>query len=199
MPTGSSVLWSVVSFVLLLAGIGARAWYQAVPKTKEEPSHELPEKDPLLGLEPTPSMRATRKYFWVVAALLLTQIIMGVVTAHYGVEGNGFYGIPLAEWLPYSVTRTWHTQLAVFWIATAWLATGWFIAPAVSGREPKFQRGGVNLLFLCLVLIVVGSLYGTWAGTRQKMGLEANCWFGHHGYEYVDLGRCWQLFLFVGL
>ncbi len=198
-PTGSSVLWSVVSFVLLLAGVGALAWYNAVLRTKEEQPHDLPEKDPLLGLQPTPSMRATLKYFWVVAALIVAQVIMGVVTAHYGVEGSGFYGIPLAEWLPYSVTRTWHTQLAVFWIATAWLATGLFIAPAVSGHEPKFQRAGVNFLFVCLLIIVVGSMYGTWAGTRQKMGLAANFWFGHQGYEYVDLGRFWQLFLFVGL
>ncbi len=198
-PTGSSVLWSVVSFVLLLAGIGALAWYHAVLKSKEEQPHDLPEKDPLLGLQPTPSMRATLKYFWVVAALILAQIIMGIVTAHYGVEGSGFYGIPLAEWLPYSVTRTWHTQLAIFWIATAWLATGLFIAPAVSGHEPKFQRAGVNFLFVCLLVIVVGSMFGTWYGTRQRMGYEMNFWFGHQGYEYVDLGRFWQLFLFVGL
>jgi nitric oxide reductase subunit B len=26
-----------------------------------------------------------------------------------------------------------------------------------------------------------------------------NFWFGHQGYEYVDLGRFWQLFLFIGL
>ena len=26
-----------------------------------------------------------------------------------------------------------------------------------------------------------------------------NFWFGHQGYEYVDLGRFWQIFLFVGL
>jgi nitric oxide reductase subunit B len=198
-PTGSSVVWSVVSFVLLLAGVGALAWYYAVLKHKEDDRHEMPEKDPLLGLQPTPSMQATLKYFWVVAALIVAQITMGVVTAHYGVEGNGFYGIPLAEWLPYSVTRTWHTQLAIFWIATAWLATGLFIAPAVSGHEPKFQRAGVNFLFVCLLIIVVGSMFGTWYGTRQKMGLEANFWFGHQGYEYVDLGRFWQLFLFVGL
>ena len=124
---------------------------------------------------------------------------MGAVTAHYGVEGEGFYGIPLAEWLPYSVTRTWHTQLAIFWIATAWLATGLFIAPAVSGHEPKYQRAGVNFLFGCLLIIVGGTLFGTWFATRQRMGLEMNYWFGHQGYEYVDLGRFWQLFLLVGL
>ena len=72
---------------------------------------------------------------------------MGVITAHYGVEGNAFYGIPLAEILPYTITRTWHNQLGIFWIATAWLAAGLYIGPAVSGEEPKGQRLGVNILF----------------------------------------------------
>jgi nitric oxide reductase subunit B len=103
-------------------------------------------------------MRATLKYFWTVTALIVAQVGLGAVTAHYGVEGSGFYGIPLAQWLPYAVTRTWHTQLGIFWIATAWLATGLFVAPAVSGVEPAHQRFGVNVLFICLLIIVVGSM-----------------------------------------
>ena len=195
--TGSMILWSVVSFVLLLAGIGGLVWYRATRKEEEPP--EAPLVNPFAGLKVTPSMRATFKYFWVVAALILVQVLLGIITAHYGVDGEGFYGIPLAKWLPYSVTRTWHTQIGIFWIATAWLATGLFIGPAVSGHEPKYQRAGVNFLFSCLLLIVVGSLFGTWYGTRQRMGLTENFWFGHQGLEYVDLGRFWQLFLFVGL
>ncbi len=198
-PSGPVVVWSVISFVLLLAGIGGLAWHHATLPGREEESQRMPADDPLLALDPTPSMRATLKYFWVVIALLLAQIALGAVTAHYGVEGEGFYGIPLAEWLPYSVTRTWHTQLGIFWIATAWLATGLFIAPAVSGHEPKGQALAVNVLFACLVAIVVGALFGTWYGTRQQMDLTSNFWFGHQGYEYVDLGRFWQLFLLVGL
>ncbi len=198
-PTGANIVWSVVSFVVLLAGVGAMAWYYAVLKNRPEEEVERPRIDPLLGLDPTPSMRATLKYFWTVIALMVVQVGMGGVTAHYGVEGSGFYGIPLAEYLPYSVTRTWHVQLAIFWIATAWLATGLFIAPAVSGHEPKFQRFGVNFLYVALVAIVVGSMFGTWLGTRQRLGLTANFWFGHQGYEYVDLGRFWQVFLLIGL
>jgi len=198
-PSGSIVLWSIVSVVLLLAGVGALAWYYSALQHHEDTDHPLPSRDPLLQLRPTPSMKATMKYFWVVAALIVVQVGLGGVTAHYGVEGDGFFGIPLAEYLPYSVTRTWHTQLGIFWIATAWLATGLFIAPAVSGYEPRFQRAGVNFLFVCLLIIVVGSLFGQWYATRQKMGLEMNFWFGHQGYEYVDLGRFWQLFLLVGL
>jgi nitric oxide reductase subunit B len=182
-----------------LAGIGALAWYYAVNNHREGEPPTLPARDPLLALQPTRSMKATLKYFWVVIALIVVQVGLGAVTAHYGVEGEGFYGFPLAQWLPYSVTRTWHTQLGIFWIATAWLATGLFIAPAVSGYEPKGQRLGVNFLFVCLLTIVVGALFGTWFGTRQTMSHVANFWFGHQGYEYVDLGRFWQLFLLVGL
>jgi nitric oxide reductase subunit B len=198
-PTADAVIWSVLSFVLLLAAVGGMVWYFAAqPPGGEEPA-EVPHRDPLLGYRPTPSQKATLKYFFVVGALLVVQIGMGVVTAHYGVEGSGFYGIPLDKILPYAVTRTWHLQLGIFWIATAWLATGLYVAPAVGGREPAGQRFLVNVLFVCLVVIVAGSLVGEWLSALQKLGGDAWFWFGHQGYEYVDLGRFWQLFLLAGL
>ena len=199
-PTGEMVVWSVVSFVMLLAGVGALAWYFAVQKQKEPHIEEVyPERDPLLALSATPPMKATIKYFYVVTAMFVVQIALGVLSAHYAVEGSGFYGIPIQEWIPYSVVRTWHTQLGILWIATAWLATGLFIAPAVSGYEPKGQRALVNFLFVCLLIIVVGSMIGQWMGVFQKFDYQTNFWFGHQGYEYVDLGRFWQIFLTVGL
>lgn len=197
-PTGEMVVWSVVSFVLLLAGIGGLAWYYAAQK-HHEIDETYPEKDPLLALSPTPSMKATQKYFWVVALLWLVQVLLGAITGHYQVEGSGFYGIPLDRWLPYSLARSWHTQIGILWIATAWLATGLFMAPAVSGYEPKFQRFGVNFLFVCLLIIVAGSMIGQWFAVQQKLGHTTNFWFGHQGYEYTDTGRFWQLFLTVGL
>ncbi len=198
-PTGSIILWSMVSFVVLLAGIGGLVWFFAAQRRSEAPPAAPPATNPLGNLALTPSMRATLKYFWVVALLMLVQIGMGIVTAHYGVEGQSFYGIPLAKYLPYAVTRTWHLQLGIFWIATAWLATGLFVAPAVSGHEPRFQRFGVNFLFVALLVIVAGSMAGEWFSVEQRMGNVASFWFGHQGYEYVDLGRFWQIFLFVGL
>jgi len=197
--TGSLLVWTAFSVILLLAGIALLAYYYAAFPEKDPENADLPAHDPLLALKATPSMRATLKYFWVVAALIVVQMSLGAVTAHYGVEGSGFYGFPLAEWLPYAVTRTWHVQLGIFWIATSWLATGLFIAPAISGHEPKFQRAGVNFLFVALLVIVVGSLAGQWLGVMQKLGYAQNFWFGHQGYEYVDLGRFWQAFLLVGL
>jgi len=198
-PTSSLILWTGFSVIVLLAGIGLMVWYYASRKEEDLKPEELPMKDPLTGGIQTPSMRATLKYFWIVTGLLLVQVIMGVITAHYGVEGQAFYGMPLAEFLPYSISRTWHIQLAIFWIATSWLATGLYIAHAVAGKDPKFQKLGVNVLFLALLVIVVGSLIGQWFGVMQKLGLAQNFWFGHQGYEYVDLGRFWQIFLFLGL
>jgi nitric oxide reductase subunit B len=171
-------------------------WIYAKRKEEElDPPLSLPLKDE----GQTPSQKATLKYFWIVSALLIVQIIMGVITAHYGVEGQAFYGIPLADWLPYSISRTWHVQIAIFWIATSWLATGLYYAPAISGVEPRYQKLGVNFLFTALLIIVAGSMAGQWMGVMQRLGLAENFWFGHQGYEYVDLGRFWQIFLFVGL
>src|SRR5262249_31793972 len=157
-PTGEAIMWTGVSILLLLGGIGAIVWfYAAMPAPP--PLDAVPALDPLIGLTATPSQRATMKYFVVVAALFLVQIVAGAVVAHYGVEGDGFYGIPLSGWLPYSLLRTWHLQLGLFWIATSWLAAGLFIGPLVVGGEPKGQRLGVNVLFGAL-LVVVGSLAG---------------------------------------
>ena len=139
-------------------------------------------------------MRAIAKYFWVVGGLLLAQMAVGVVTAHYGVEGTAFYDIPLAEWVPYSLARTWHVQLDIFWIAT-----GLCLPPIIAGREPRFQHAGVNGLFAALVLVVAGSIAGQSFAIHQRLGTHLNFWIGHQGYEYVDLGRLWQILLFAGL
>jgi nitric oxide reductase subunit B len=197
LPTSGAILWSIISFVGLLAGIGGLIWWYS-SQEKALVHGPYPARDPFLGMKPTPSQSATIKYFVVVIALWAVQILMGVITAHYGVEGQGFYGFPLDKYLPYAITRTWHLQLAIFWIATSWLATGLYVGPAVSGHEPKFQRLGVNVLFAALVLVVGGSLAGEWMGIQQKLG-NAWFWLGSQGYEYVDLGRLWQILLFVGL
>lgn len=199
-PSSSLHLWSGFSVLILLACIGLLVFYHARNKENEdEISDKLPLDDPMRNMKPTPSMKATLKYIWVVALLILVQMLSGVITAHYGVEGSGFYGIPLDQYLPQSISRSWHVQLAIFWIATSWLATGLYIAPAVSGYEPKYQKLGVNILFFALLIVVLGSLTGQWLGVMQKLGLVDNFLWGHQGYEYVELGRIWQILLLVGL
>jgi nitric oxide reductase subunit B len=195
--TGSAAIWSMVSIILLLAGIAAMLWLHGSRKHEEEA--RAPKADPLFSAVATPSMKATRKYFFAVVGLILLQIGMGAITAHYAVEGQAFFGIPLAEVLPYVVSRTVHTQVGIFWIATAWLATGLYIAPLLSGKEPKFQKLGVDLLFWALIAIVVGSTASGWLGTLQHRGVDFSFWLGNQGLEFTSMGRIWQILLFVGL
>lgn len=196
-PTSGTIVWTGVSVIMLLAGIGGMIWFMG--RRREEEEAEVPETDPLIGAVLTASQKGTLKYFLVVTLLFLLQIVLGIITAHYGVEGGGFYGIPLAEYLPYVVTRTWHTQLGIFWIATAWLAAGLFIGPIICGYEPKRQKLGVDLLFGALLVVVLGSMVGQWMSVMNKLEGETAFYLGHQGYEYVDLGRIWQAALFVGL
>ena len=190
-------LWSGFSVLMLLAAVGILVYYYA--QSKEEEEGPMPASDPLRGMKPTASMRATLKYIWIVSALMLVQMVLGAITAHYGVEGDALFSLPIQDFLPQAVSRSWHVQLAILWIATSWLATGLYIAPAVAGAEPKYQALGVNVLFGALIFVVVGSLVGQWMGVMQKLGLIENFWLGHQGYEYVELGRMWQILLLVGL
>ncbi len=196
-PTASAGIWSIASIILMIAAIAAMVFYHAASKEEGDPAP--PKADPLFSLKPTPSMRATKKYFYVVIGLILAQIGMGVLTAHYAVEGHSFFGLPLAQILPFSVSRTIHTQFAVLWIATAWLATGLYIAPAISGHEPKFQKLGVDVLFYALLFIVVGSTAFGWLGSLQHLGNNFSFWIGNQGLEFTSMGRVWQILLFIGL
>lgn len=203
-PTAGMLMWSIASIILLLAAAGALIAFYArqfdVWRDDMYPEGGISKTDIVGGAVITPSMRATAKYFWLVTVMFILQVLLGIVTAHYGVEGQGLYDLPFAEYLPYSLTRTWHTQLALLWIVTAFLGVGLYIAPMLSGRDPKFQRFGVNFLFVSLILIVAGSFIGEWAAIHRLFAnLTANFWFGHQGYEYVDLGRFWQIYLTLGL
>tara|TARA_B100000745_G_scaffold89947_1_gene56518 strand:+ start:418 stop:2700 length:2283 start_codon:yes stop_codon:yes gene_type:complete len=198
-PTAENMVWSVVSIVLLIAGVGGLVWAWAFLR-KEESTPSAPTTDPISLVQLTPSQRALGKYLLVVVGLLIFQVLMGGLTAHYTVEGQHFYGIDLSQWLPYSLTRTWHIQSALFWIATGFLAAGLFLAPIINGgRDPKYQKLGVDILFWALIAVVAGSFVGNYLAIAQIMPPSLNFWLGHQGYEYVDLGRIWQIGKFVGV
>jgi nitric oxide reductase subunit B len=146
----------------------------------------------------TPSQRATLKYFIVVILLFLAQVLVGGATAHYRADPHSFYGIDLSTLLPSNLLRTWHLQLAIFWIATAYIGGGLLLAPTIGGRDPKRQVFGVNLLFAALVIVVAGSLAGEALGINRMLG-SLWFWLGHQGWEYLELGRIWQVLLAVGL
>jgi nitric oxide reductase subunit B len=146
----------------------------------------------------TASQRAAAKFFVIALVLFLVQCLLGGKMAHDYADGASFFGFNLTQYLPFNIARTWHLQLAIFWIATAWLGMGIFIAPLVSGREPKGQRTLVNILFGALVLVVVGSLAGEYLSIKGLLG-KMWWWFGTQGWEYLELGRLWMILLIAGM
>ncbi|MDX1558644.1 MAG: nitric-oxide reductase large subunit, partial [Marinobacter sp.] len=198
-PSAENVVWSLISVVLLIAGVGGLIWAWAFLR-KEEGEPEAPLKDPLSSVGLTPSQQALGKYLVLVVGLFTFQVMLGGFTAHYTVEGQSFYGINTSEWFPYSLMRTWHIQAAMFWIATGFLAAGLFLAPIINGgKDPKFQKLGVDVLFWALVLVVGGSFIGNFLAINQIMPANLSFMLGHQGYEYVDLGRLWQIGKFLGI
>ena len=203
-PSAATFVWTFVSVVLLIAATGALCWFFLRERDEwrkdTEPPAGYPEANPIDTVRPTPSMRGVVKYIWIVAVLLALQIAFGAATAHFAVEGQDFYGLPLSEIAPYALTRTWHVQLAVLWIATAWLGAGLYLAPMIAGFEPRRQRLGVDALWVALVVAVLGSLFGEWLALTGRLTDPALVyWFGHQGYEFLDMGRFWQALIFAGL
>jgi nitric oxide reductase subunit B len=145
----------------------------------------------------SPSQSGAVKYVVLVAALFLVQTLLGGYIAHDFTQPT-FFGIDLKQILPFQIARAWHLQLAIFWIATAWVAAGLFIAPLVSGEERKHQSLLVNILFGALVVVAVGSLLGEYLGVQNRLG-NLWWWLGMQGWEYLELGRLWQILLVAGL
>ncbi len=195
-PPPQFLIWSIVSVIILIAGIGAFLFVYLTQEDTEEV--QLVPARPAVRI-PTPSQKVTSLFFGVAMALFLVQIAMGMLTAHYAVEGEGFYGIPITEFLPYAASRTWHVQLAVFWIATCWLAAGLYFAPRFGGHEPKGQAFGNSVLLVALTIVVVGSMIGSWSAVQGILGVKNSFLWGHQGYEYIELGRVWQLLLIGGM
>ncbi|OLO12511.1 nitric oxide reductase large subunit [Chromohalobacter japonicus] len=199
-PTAENIFWSLASVVLLIAGIGLLIWTWAFLHKEDAAEPEPPIKDPLTGIALTPSQRALGKYLLLVVGLFVFQVFVGGATAHYTIEGQSFYGIELSRWFPYTLLRTWHIQSALFWIATGFLAAGLFLAPIINGgKDPKYQKLGVDILFWALIVVVAGSFIGNYLAIAQVMPADLNFWLGHQGYEYVDLGRLWQIGKFTGI
>ncbi|NTU60025.1 MAG: nitric-oxide reductase large subunit, partial [Deltaproteobacteria bacterium] len=197
-PTAGALLWSALSLVALLGGTAAvllafgRFDYLG---WKGPGDQVIPTFSPGTA---TPGQRAAVWYFLVVALLFVAQVLVGGATAHYRADPGTFYGVDLSSVLPSHLLRTWHLQLAIFWIATAYVAGGLFLAPTLGGHEPRGQAAGSYVLLAALAVVVGGSLLGEAAGLRGLLG-GAWFWFGHQGWEYLDLGRFWQVLLAAGL
>ncbi|MBW1944472.1 MAG: cbb3-type cytochrome c oxidase subunit I [Deltaproteobacteria bacterium] len=197
-PSTQTYFYSMAGIVALLLVLGLFVywihrygiWYG------EAKGVALAEK--MIDMPLTPSQFKAAKFFVVVILLFLVQTLVGGLLAHYTIHPGSFFLPLVAKIIPYSWAKTWHLQLMVFWIATTWMASAIYLAPIIGGKEPAKQGLLVQLLFAAVLLVAVGSLTGEVLGIKGLLG-EWWFWFGHQGWEFLELGRLWQILLFVGL
>jgi len=197
-PSAEIYLWSLGGIFSLFILLGFFIWAVHHYQLWYGGAKGISLAGKLIDMQLTPSQYKATRYFLVVILLFLVQTSFGGLLAHYTVNPGSFYLPVVSRIIPYSWAKTWHLQLAIFWIATTWVASAIYLAPIIGGREPRKQGLLVDLLFIAILLVAVGSLAGEIAGIK---GLLGNWWFwlGHQGWEYLELGRLWQILLFVGL
>ncbi len=201
-PTANVIVWSVLSLIALLGGIGLL--FGAFGRWGRNLGWHGREQATLTFRSPgdvalTPAQRATAWFFFVMAALFVIQTIVGAAAQHYRAEIDSFFGFDLAKLFPYNLMRTWHVQLALFWVATSFVAAGIFLAPMIARREPKHQAKLAFALLGALAVVVFGTLIGSYLGVHGVLEDAASNWFGLQGFEYLDLARLWQVLLSIGL
>lgn len=197
-PISGALLWSALSLMVLLAGISTvllafgkfdyLGWITRGHKVKPQ----------MLPGRSSRGQNALVKFFVVVALLLLAQALVGGAVAHYRADPGSFYGFQLESIFPSNLMRTWHLQLAIFWIATAYVAAALFLGRSLRTDEPRWLAGCTHALFAAFAVVIFGSLLGEWAGIAQLLG-PWWFWLGNQGWEYLELGRVWQVLLVVGL
>jgi len=195
-PTTSTFRWTWISFCFAFFAFGAVLFiYQRFLNDPDQGP-----RDPVLArfLPLTASQRRIGKYFLVVAGILLLQILVGSIMAHYYSDRESFYGVPVDRFLPFNFLRDIHIQSAIVWIGLSWIGAALFLAPAISGGEPKGQGFLVDVLFWVTLLIVVGALIGNYLGIMGYID-KGWFWFGNQGLSYIQLGRAWQIGFFAGL
>lgn len=195
-PTTETFTWTWISFCFVFFGFGATLFiYQRF--LNETDTHP---KTPVFSGFSTllPSQKKVGQYFFVVALVLLLQIVAGILLAHDYAERANFYGINISPFLPFNFLRDVHIQTPLVWIGLSWISSALFLAPLISGREAKGQGVLVDFLFWVTLLVVAGAILGDYLGIMGFFD-KTWFWFGNQGLSYLQLGRLWQIGFFAGL
>ena len=199
-PTGDLMIWSVLSLIVLIGGTGVMfaiygRWSQKIGWHSEEApalSFRQPEE---IGL--TKSQRVVAWYVFTIAALFLVQTLLGALAEHYRADVLSFFGLDLGRLLPFSLARTWHVQLSLFWTAIGLLAAGLFLTPFIARREPRRQHVLVWTLFIAATVVVVLSCLAEGA-SQHGLSWAKGPLFSQQ-WEYLDLPFVFQVLLTLAL
>ncbi|HEU4343983.1 MAG TPA: hypothetical protein VFU31_20705, partial [Candidatus Binatia bacterium] len=167
---------------------------------------------PVDEVQVTPAQRAVVWFLFVSSLLFVLQTLTGGLIAHYRAEPGAFFGIDFSAILPFNIMRTWHVQLAMFWVSASYLATGiWTPGLGIPGSRQLWQILLIVGLFLWVFILVRG-LSGTlreqhfgnmpWMLFYAALAIPAFYAVGllaspHEAFVVNDFWRFWVVHLWV--
>jgi len=201
-PTAPIILWSIIGSLGLILGLGIVLYFHGkLEKLNDDMFTSKLEsfmtKDDIKHFQPTAIQLATFKYFYVAMLLFAIQVLAGILTIHDFVGFTNFFGIDLSKNLPITVTRSWHVQLSLIWISACWIGGSFFMMSLISPTQPTGQLKLINTVFWLTVILTGGSFAGMLLGPKGLLAAKNWYWFGNQGWEYVELGKVWQIILGV--
>jgi len=200
-PSSAVIIWSIIGSLALIFGLGLVLYYHGKLEKLDDEAYTgkaqlFMTKGEINTFQPNAIQRATYKYFYVAILLFAIQVLAGILTVHDFVGLVNFFGFNISELLPVTVTRSWHVQLSLLWISACWIGASFFMMSLVSPKQPKSQVKFINTIFWLTILLTGGSFAGIFLGPKGIIGKNWY-WLGHQGWEYVELGKLWQVLLAV--
>ncbi len=198
-PSAAIILWSTVGSLGLLFGLGVVLFYYGKLDKLDDDAYTnkakaFMTKGEVAKFFPDLIQHATYKYFYVAILLFGIQVLAGILTVHDFVGFVNFFGIDISKALPVTITRSWHVQLSILWISTCWIGASFFMMSLISPVQIKSQIKLINIIFWLTIILVGGSFVGMFLGPHGLL-TKSWYWLGHQGWEYVELGKLWQIIL----
>ncbi|MDE3144423.1 MAG: cbb3-type cytochrome c oxidase subunit I, partial [Bacteroidota bacterium] len=200
-PSAAIILWSIIGSLGLIIGLGIVLYYHGkLDKLNDEVytnnARPFMTRRDIQDFQPDAIQKATYKFFYVAIILFGVQVLAGILTVHDFVGLVNLFGFNISKTFPITVTRSWHVQLSILWISACWIGASFFMMSLVSPNQSKKQVVSINIIFWLTVLLVAGSFAGMFLGPKGFLGKNWY-WLGHQGWEYVELGKLWQIILGV--
>jgi len=201
-PTSGVLLWSVIGGLTLVLAMGVVFYFygkmdrESVFEAQQASVPPLATGELVDTSKPTPTQRACYKYFAVAAILFLVQVLAGLLTIGDFVGFFSAIGMDISEVLPMTITRAWHSQISILWIAVCWFAASIWVLPLICRPEPRGQLAWINILFWMLVVVAAGTVVGIPLGVHNMLG-DLWRWFGLQGWEFMQFGRVFQYILYA--
>ena len=195
-PTEATYIWSVISILALFLGIGLVLYVYG--QFKAQPGEvfngnrgaTLTTYD-LENEYVRPTQRATYKFFALAILAFGLQVLSGIISATDFIRP---FGISLNELIPFTVARSYHTLLQIYWFFMCWVGYTIFFLPKLS-KVPNGQKFLIDLLFVLCIITGAGAVVGIYMGQTGMLSDTMAYWFGSQGWEFMELGRFFQFTL----